>query len=102
MEPSTVVVHTTERDRYELRAGSADGDLIAILAYVDTEGPDGVIVRDIRSTVVDPRYSGEGHGSTLVRAVLDGVRADGLKARTTCWFAAGVIDRHPEYADLIA
>ena len=38
----------------------------------------------------------------LARGALDHVRARGLKAIAQCEFIAGYLDKHPEYADLVA
>ena len=39
--------------------------------------------------------------SILMRAVLENVRAQGLKVVPACPFVADFIDRHPEFADLL-
>lgn len=98
------LVHDDDRDRYEARDGD---ELVAVLAHGDEDlpassGGDGaVIVRDLRSTVVAPERSGAGIGSAIVRFALDDIRAQGLKARPTCWFVNGWIQRHAEYQDLL-
>jgi uncharacterized protein len=54
-------------------------------------------------TEVDDEQEGEGIGSTIVRASLDQVRADGeLKVRIKCPFYRAYLERHPEYDDLTA
>ena len=99
------LVHDDDRDRYTALDGE---DLVAVLAYGD-EGnlpSDGTAtrttVRDLRSTVVDPERSGQGIGSAIVRFALDDLRGRGMKVRPTCWFVKGWIERHREYADLLA
>ena len=80
--------------RYEARV---DGEL-AGAAYYDTA--DDLIV--FTHTEVDDAYEGQGVGSTLVRAALDDVRADGRrKVVARCPFIKGWIDRHPAYQDLL-
>jgi predicted GNAT family acetyltransferase len=37
-----------------------------------------------------------------VRGLLDLVRAEGAKVRPRCPFVRGYIEKHPEYADLLA
>lgn len=104
-EPGAVrLVHSRDRDRYE----ALDGDeLVGVLAYGDEDLPsrseeDGAVtVRDLRSTVVAPDRSGAGIGSALVRFALEDLREQGLKARPTCWFAQGWIERHPEFHELL-
>ena len=82
-----------DRGRYELEL---DGALIGMLTYLVD---DGVITH--RHTEVDPPVGHRGLGSRLVRYALDDARARGLKVRPQCPFVAAVIDRHPEYADLV-
>ena len=42
-------------------------------------------------------------GSTLARVALDEVRADGTRTvRPLCPFIKAWIDKHPDYADLVA
>ncbi len=53
-------------------------------------------------TEVPEALSGQGVGSKLVRAVLDRIRAEGLKVVPRCEFVAAYVDRHPEYRDLLA
>ena len=53
-------------------------------------------------TVVDPAHEGEGVGSALARAALDDARAQGLAVVPRCSFIRGWIDKHPDYADLVA
>ncbi len=53
-------------------------------------------------TEVPPALEGRGIGSRLVRAALDHARAAGLKVVPRCPFVAGLIERHPYYADLVA
>jgi predicted GNAT family acetyltransferase len=53
-------------------------------------------------TEVDDRYEGHGVGGALARYALDAARAEGLTVVPRCPFLAGWIDRHPDYADLVA
>lgn len=54
-------------------------------------------------TEVDDVYEGQGVGSALARHALDDVRADGSRTvRPDCPFIKEWIERHPEYADLVA
>ena len=52
--------------------------------------------------MVDDAYEGQGVGSTLVGEALDQVRAEGLDVVATCPFVRSYIERHQEYADLLA
>ncbi|MEK8106727.1 GNAT family N-acetyltransferase [Micromonospora sp. M12] len=52
-----------------------------------------------------PRWTGAsraGVGGALVRGTLDQVRARGATVVPQCPFMAAFIDKHPEYADLVA
>jgi hypothetical protein len=83
----------TERNRFEL---DADGH-IAFSNYKRTDG-----VLTILHTEVPKALEGHGIGSVLIRDVLDTARSQGLKVIALCPFAKGYIERHPEYADLLA
>jgi predicted GNAT family acetyltransferase len=83
----------TERNRFEL---DADGH-IAFSNYKRTDG-----VLTILHTEVPKALEGRGIGSALIRSVLDTARSQGLKVITVCPFAKSYIERHPEYADLLA
>ncbi|MDX2155748.1 MAG: GNAT family N-acetyltransferase [Hyphomicrobiaceae bacterium] len=70
------------------------------IAFVAYRRGDGVIYLD--HAEVPRALEGRGHGSTLVRATLDAVRAEGLKVVPRCGFVGAYIRRHPDYADLLA
>lgn len=53
-------------------------------------------------TEVDPAVEGQGVGSALVRAALDDVRGQGRRVVPQCPFVAAWIERHGDYADLVA
>jgi len=82
----------TERHRFEL---DADGHV----AFSNYKRDGGTIT--IMHTEVPKELNGRGIGSTLVRGLLDMVRAQGLKVVPLCPFVAGYIAKHPEYADLL-
>ena len=83
-----------EEDRYEIREGER---LLGMAAY-QRRGD----VLLFTHTEVDPDSGRSGVGSTLVRAALDDVRARGGSVVPLCSFVRGWIDRHPDYADLVA
>jgi predicted GNAT family acetyltransferase len=80
--------------RYEIRVGD---DLAGFAAYTRLHG-----VVTFTHTEIDPAFEGQGLGSTLARAALDDVRAEGLRVVPRCPFIRAYIERHPEYADLVA
>ncbi len=87
------VVNNRALHRYEL---TVDGHLAAtyyevadnIISFIHTEVP--------------PELGGKGIGSKLVKGALDQVRADGLKVIAQCPFVKAYIDKHPDYANLLA
>jgi uncharacterized protein len=83
----------TERNRFEL---DADGHI----AFSNYKRAGGVLT--ILHTEVPKALEGHGVGSELIRGVLDTARSQGLKVIAVCPFAKGYIERHPEYADLLA
>jgi predicted GNAT family acetyltransferase len=92
-------METTVRDnpgesRYEIRAGER---VLGLAAY-ERRGDTTVFTH----TEVDPDVGQDGLGSTLVRAALDDVRGRGGSVVPHCPFVRGWIERHPDYADLVA
>ncbi len=83
-----------EQSRYEIR----DGDRLLGIADYERRGDQ---VR-FTHTEVDPSAGESGLGSTLVRAALDDVRAKGGSVVPLCSFVRGWIERHHDYADLVA
>jgi uncharacterized protein len=83
-----------EAGRYEI----VDGDRVLGLAAYERRGDTLVFTH----TEVDPDAGQTGLGTTLVRGALDDVRATGGKVIPLCPFVRGWIERHPEYADLVA
>ena len=57
---------------------------------------------NIYHTEVDPKLRGTGAGGDLVAAAVKYARDNDLKIIATCPFAKKVIDRSPEYRDLLA
>ena len=92
MEPT--VQDAPDASRYEIR----DGDRLLGHADYERRGDTVVFVH----TEVDPDAGQSGLGSTLVRAALDDVRAKGESVVAKCSFVRGFIEKHEEYADLVA
>lgn len=55
----------------------------------------------ITHTETPAHLHGRGHGSALMRAVVDDIRARGEKLRPLCSFARDWLRRHPDDADLV-
>ena len=83
-----------DSNRYELRSGD---DLVGFLAY----RLHGEVIRLVHTEVL-PEFNGQGHAATLTRAALDDARSRGLSVRPDCPYVAAYIEKHPEYADLVA
>jgi uncharacterized protein len=90
--PSNAVRDNPDLNRFEMDIG----DALAVANYRAAPG-----VLTIYHTEVPSELEGRGHGSTLVRGVLDLVRARGLKIVPRCGFVRAFIARHPEYSDLV-
>ena len=95
MNISEAVVKNTNENRFELVSGSQVskldyrmGDQGERIALVHTEVPDDL--------------SGQGIGSGLVKYALEYARENELTVLPYCPFVAAYIERHPEYADLVA
>ena len=82
----------TEEHRYEL---DVDGE-IATVYYRLAPG-----VITLVHTEVPEALGGRGIGSRLVRAVLEDVRARGLKVVPRCPFVTAWMGKHPEFNDLL-
>ena len=83
-----------DENKYEIR----EGERVLGVAVYRRRGN----VTDFLHTEVDSDAGRSGVGSTLVRAALDDVRAQGGTVVASCPFVRGWIERHQEYADLTA
>lgn len=88
------VRNNVERSRYEL----FDGEEMVGLADYRLDGE--VVV--FPHTEIRADKQGQGLGAVLVQGALDDVRSDGRRIVPACWYVAEFVDRHPEYADLVA
>jgi predicted GNAT family acetyltransferase len=87
--------HNPEASRYEAHL---DGELAGFAEY---ELTDRLVI--FTHTQVEDAYEGHGVGSALARFALDDVRASGTrKVLPLCPFIKGWIEKHPDYADLVA
>lgn len=87
------VTDNPDQHRYEARV---DGILAG---WVDYQLTTELVV--ITHTEVDPAFEGQGVGSALARAALDGVRDQNRKALVVCPFITGWIGHHTEYGDVL-
>jgi predicted GNAT family acetyltransferase len=81
------------RSRFEIEA---DG----VTVFMNYRLTGDVISLDHTETPVAAR--GRGLASRLTQAVLDDVRARGLKIVPRCPFVRAYVERHPQYRDLVA
>lgn len=89
------VTNNPSESRYEARLGEA------LAGFAEYRLADGLIT--FTHTEVDPAYEGTGVGSALARHALDDVRDEGSRrVAPRCEFIKGWIDKHPEYAALVA
>jgi hypothetical protein len=94
MPSEPTVVHDPDRSRYEIHV---DGQRAGYAHYVPT--PEALV---FDHTEIDDAYEGQGLGGKLARGALDAVRADGKRVVARCPFIRGWIEKHPDYADLLA
>ena len=95
MEQAELTVRDVPSEsKYEIRAG----DRVLGIAVYRRRGD----VTDFLHTEVDQDTGYSKVGSTLVQAALDDVRARGGSVVASCPFVRGWIERHREYADLLA
>lgn len=95
MSGDVTVRNNPEQHRYE---ALVDGEVVGSAFYSLTDE-----VITFIHTEIDPAFEGQGVGSVLARQALDDVRADGTRrVRPNCPFIRGWIERHPDYADLVA
>jgi predicted GNAT family acetyltransferase len=60
-------------------------------------------VWEFYSTVTAPGHEGQGIASQVVRFALEAAREAGVRVIPSCWYVAGLMDRHaPQYDDLRA
>ncbi|MBS0248882.1 MAG: N-acetyltransferase [Proteobacteria bacterium] len=82
-----------ERHRFELEA---DG----YIAFSEYKRSPGLIT--ITHTEVPKELGGRGIGTALAHGLMEMIRAEGVKVKPLCPFVKAYIDKHPEYADLVA
>lgn len=88
------VADNPDEQRYEARVGA---EVIGFVVYRESPGRLTLV-----HTEVDAEFEGEGIGSRLVSGALDDIRGRGLEIVPLCPFVRAYLQRHPEYADLVA
>jgi predicted GNAT family acetyltransferase len=90
---NVTVADNPEEHQYEARI---DGELAGLIKY--RIRPD---ARVFVHTVVLPEFEGKGVASTLAKAALDSIRAQGDKVVPSCPYVTSWLEKHPEYQDLV-
>jgi predicted GNAT family acetyltransferase len=93
MRATPEVVDNAAASRFEIRAPGGT----PLLKYARRDG-----VLDLVHTEVPPQMEGKGYGGALAKAALDAARAAGLRVVPSCPFVREYVERHREYADLVA
>ena len=93
-EPEVRVVNNPAEHRYEAWVGERRAGFVLY-----DERPGHLV---FLHTEVDPSFEGHGIGGRLAAGALADVRARGFTLTPQCPFIADFIDRHAEYADLVA
>lgn len=88
------LVNDTAARRYRLLL---DGQELGFVEY-DLVGDSAIL---IKHTEIGREFEGKGHGSELVRRVLDDVRRQAKTAIPICPYALNFIRRHREYIDVV-
>lgn len=91
--PQIEVVHNPRQQRFEVRI---QGE-VALLSYTREGGP---VVFD--HTYVPQAFRGKGVAAALVRAALNEAREQHWQIIPACSYVAAFIERHPEFASLVA
>ena len=80
------------------RSAAYDGEKRISVAEIEDEGARWVITH----TEVDPAYGGQGIARRLIEEVIAAARRDGAKIVPLCSYAAKMMRRTDEYADVLA
>ena len=80
------------------RSAAYDGE--KCVGFAEIEDEDGR--RVITHTEVDPAYGGQGIARRLIEEVIAAARRDGAKIVPLCSYAAKMMRRTDEYADVLA
>jgi len=87
------VVHDAQASRFEIRIA----DQVAELVYILADGRMAMV-----HTGVPRELEGKGYGGQLAKAALEYAKRENLRVVPQCSFVRAYIERHPEYAGLVA
>lgn len=85
-----------QHEQGHIYAKDSSGTIIAEVVFPASNG-----VADIDHTFVDSSLRGQGVADQLLKAAVEQIRADGLKAKLTCSYSVKWFDQHPENSDLL-
>lgn len=94
---SRTVTFNAEKQRYEI---AVDGALAGLTEAIPSPTDPDVLV--LPHTKIFDEFEGQGLGGELVSAALDDVRSQGRKIVAECPYVAHFVEKHAEYADLLA
>lgn len=89
-----MIIDAPERNRFEIHE---DGQLAGFAVYRLEPGRITLV-----HTEIDDAFGGRGLGGKLARTALDTARERGLAVVPRCPFIRAWIEKHPDYADLVA
>ena len=89
--------YAIEHDRVAHRFQTEVDRVPCVLDYLLAAG-----VMTITHTGVPAEVGGRGIAAALTRSALDTARSEGWKVVPACSYAAAWMQRHPDYADLLA
>jgi predicted GNAT family acetyltransferase len=75
-----------------------DDKKLAIMTYIMTDDKNMIV----EHTEVDSSLKGQGIGKILVKTLVDFSRQHHIKVRATCSFVNSVLNRNPEWHDILA
>lgn len=90
-EAGYIITHEPERQRFVL---TGDGVELGEAHYSPVAGGG----LDFDHTEVDPSLRGTGLSGLLVRHALADPSVYGKPIQASCWFVAGLLEKHPELA----
>jgi uncharacterized protein len=88
--------HEEENNRFVVDLGTPGEQAVLSYRRVDEN------TLDFLSTLVPPAAREEGTGTALVRGALDWARERGHQIIPSCSFVEEIIERFPEYEELVA
>ena len=87
--------------QYDGKMGSfyleVDGKRLAMMNYIMSDDRNMIVDH----TKVDPSLKGQGVGKKLIKEMVDYVRKNQIKVKPRCSFVAAVLNKIPEWQDIL-